>query len=52
MNTDETGFYTYKEYHQTESFWNHITTDHKEEEQLEDRRKVGENSCNSGEGTD
>jgi hypothetical protein len=42
---------------------NHITTDHKEEEQLEDRRNVDENSCkfgfmvpgiscNSGDGTD
>jgi len=30
----------------------HITTDLKEEEQLEDRRNVGENSCNSGDGTD
>jgi hypothetical protein len=31
---------------------NHITTDHKEEEQLADRRNVGESSCNSGDGTD
>ena len=30
----------------------HTTTDHKEGEQLEDRRNVGENSCNSGDGTD
>ena len=45
-------FYTCKECHQTESLWNHITTDHKEEEQLEDRRSVGENSYNSGDGTD
>jgi len=30
----------------------YITTDHKEEEQMEDRRNVGENSCNSGDGTD
>ena len=51
MNTDGTGFYTCKECHQTESLWNHITTDHKEEERLEHRRKVGENSCNSGDGT-
>jgi hypothetical protein len=36
---------------QTESLWNHITTDHKEEEQLEDRRNVGENSYISGDGT-
>jgi len=52
MNTDGTGFYTCKECHQTEFLWNHITTDHKEEEQLEDRRDVGENSCNSGDGMD
>ena len=52
MNTDGTGFYTCKECCQTESLWNHITTDHKEEEQLEDRRNIGENSCNSGDGTD
>jgi hypothetical protein len=32
--------------------WNHTTTYHKEEEQLEDRRNVDENSCNSGDGTD
>jgi hypothetical protein len=30
----------------------HITTDHKEGEHLEDRRNVGESSCNSGDGTD
>jgi len=35
-----------------ESFGNHITTDHKEQERLEDPRNVGENSCNSGDGTD
>ena len=29
-----------------------MTTDHKEGEQLEDRRNVGESSCNSGDGTD
>ena len=28
------------------------TTDHKEGEQLEDRRSVGASSCNSGDGTD
>ena len=28
------------------------TTDHKEGEQLEDRRNVGESSCNFGDGTD
>jgi len=38
--------------HKTKSFWNHTTTDHKKGEQLEDRRNVGENSCNSGDGTD
>ena len=52
MITDGTGFYTYKECHQTESLRNHITTDHTEEEQLEDRRNVGLNSCNSGDRTD
>jgi hypothetical protein len=31
---------------------NHTTTDHKEGEQLEDRRNVGESSCNCGDGTD
>jgi len=51
MNTDGTGNYTCKECHTTESLWNHITTDHKEGEQLEDRRNVGENSRNSGDGT-
>jgi hypothetical protein len=30
----------------------YITTDHKEEEQLEDRGNVGEKSFNSGDGTD
>ena len=52
MNTDWTGIYTCKEWHKTGSRWNHITTDHKEGEQLEDRRNVGENSCNSGDGMD
>ena len=50
--TDWTGIYTRKECHKTESRWNHTTTDHKEGEQLEDRRNVGENSSNSGDGTD
>ena len=40
------------ECHKTGSRWNLITTDHKEGEQLEDRKNVGENSCNSGNGTD
>ena len=31
---------------------NHTTTDYKEGEQLEDRRNVGEISCNFGDGTD
>ena len=35
---------------QTESLWNHTNTDHKEGEQLEDRRSVGPSSCNSGDG--
>ena len=30
---------------------NHTTTDHKEGEQLEDRRNVGKRSCNFGDGT-
>ena len=49
---DGTSFYTCKECHQTESLWNHITTDHKEREQVVDRRNVSANSCNSGDGTD
>ena len=52
MNTDGTGFNTCKECHKTEYVWNHTTTDHKEGEQLEDRRSVGASSCNSGDGTD
>ena len=52
MNTDRTGFHTCKECHKTESLWNHTTTDHKEGEQLEDRRSVGASSCKSGDGAD
>ena len=52
MNTDWTGSYTCKECHKAESGWNHTTTDHKEGGHLEDRRNFGENSCNSGDGTD
>ena len=52
MNTDGTCFHTCKEYHKTESLWNHTTTEHKEGEQLEDRRSVGASSCNCGDGTD
>ena len=52
MKTDWIGFYACKGCHKTESLWNHTTTDHKEGEQLEDRRNVGESSCNSGDGTD
>jgi len=52
MNKDGTGFHTCKECHKTESLSNHTTTDHKEGEQLEDRRNVGARSCNSGDGTD
>ena len=37
---------------QTESLWNHTTTDHKGGEQLEDRRNIEESSCNFGDGTD
>ena len=36
---------------QNRILWNHNTTDHKEGEQLEDRRSVGVSSCNSGDGT-
>ena len=52
MNTDGTSFHTCKECHKTESLWNHTTTDHREGEQLEDRRSVGASSCNCGDGTD
>jgi len=52
LNTDGTGFHTCKECHKTESLWNHTTTDHKEGEQLENRRSVGASSCNSGDGRD
>ena len=52
MNTDGTGFNTRKECHKIESLRNHTTTDHKEGEQLEDRRNLGESSCNFGDGTD
>jgi hypothetical protein len=37
---------------QTESSLNHTATDHKEGEQLEDRRNVGESSCKFVDGTD
>jgi len=52
MNTDGTGFYTLKEFHKTESLWNHTITDHKEGEQLEDQRSVSVSSSNTGDGTD
>jgi len=52
LNTDGTCFNTCKECHKTESLWNHTATDRKEGEQLEDRRNVGESSCNFGDGTD
>jgi len=52
MNTAGTGFYARKECHKTESLWNHTTTDHKEGEQLEDRKNVGKSSCNFGDETD
>ena len=51
MKTDGTGFNTCKECHKTESLWNHTTTDHREAEELEDRRNVGESTCNFGDGT-
>jgi len=52
MNTDGTGFSTCKECHKTESLWNRTITDHKEGEQLEDRRNVRQSNCNFGDGTD
>ena len=52
MHTDGTGFHTNKECHKTESLWYQNTTDHKEGEQLEDRRSIGATCCNSGDGTD
>ena len=52
MNTDGTGFHTCKECHKTESLWNDTATDRKEGAQLEDRRSVGESSCNCGDGTE
>jgi hypothetical protein len=47
MNIEGTGFYTCKECHTTESLSKRTTIIHKEKEQLEDRRNVGESSCNS-----
>jgi len=52
ISRGSTGLITCKECQKTESLWNHTTTDHKEGEQLEDRRNVGASSCNSGDGTD
>jgi ABC-type Na+ efflux pump permease subunit len=52
MNTDGTGFHTCKECHKTECLSNHTAADRKEGEQLEDRRSVGEGSCDCGDGTD
>ena len=52
LKHSSTGFHTCKECHKTEFLWNHTTTDHKEGEQLEDRRNVGASSCNCGDGTD
>jgi hypothetical protein len=51
MYIEGTGFYTFKECHKMESLRNHTATAHKERERLGDRRNVGENSCNSGDGT-
>ena len=52
MNTEGTGFNTYKECRKIETFRNHATTEHKEREQLEDGRNVGESSCNFGDRRD
>jgi len=52
MNRDGAGFNKCKECHKTETIWNHTTTDQKEREQPEDRKNVGESSCNFGDGTD
>jgi len=41
--------YTCKECHKAESLRNHTTTDHREGEQLEDRRNVGESSYSGDE---
>ena len=46
MNTYGTGFNISK------NATNRTAADHKEGEQLEDRRNVGESSCNFGDGTD
>jgi len=51
MNTEGTGFYTCKECHTTESLSKHTTIIHKERQQSGDRRNVGKESCNSGDGT-
>jgi hypothetical protein len=50
MYIEETGFYTFKKCHKTESLQNHTATAHKERERLGDRRNVGESSCNCGDG--
>ena len=44
--------FTLAKSHKTESLLNHTTTNQKEREQLEDRRNVGESSCNFGDGRD
>jgi hypothetical protein len=52
MNVTELAFTLAKNANITESLRNHTATDRKEGEQLEDRRSVGESSCNCGDGTD
>ena len=43
-----TGFHNWKKCHKTESFWNRATTDHREGEQLEDRRNAGVSAVTLG----
>ena len=45
-------WFQHLERHKTESLLNRTTTDHKEGEQLEDRRNVGESCYNFEDGTD
>ena len=46
------GFHLTHPRNKSYEFENHTATDHKEGEQLGDRRNVGEGSCNFGDGTD
>jgi len=52
MNTDGTGFYTRKECHQTEPPLKSYHYRTQGRRTIEDQRKVGDNSCNSGDGKD